>query len=63
MSLGHDLFVTAYYFALQVALFTKEEIGQDKPIYIPSLEQGGNLVSHSLEPHWTTCYHTRMLSL
>lgn len=32
------------------AHFTKEEIGQDKPIYIPSLEEGDNLVSHNLEP-------------
>lgn len=59
-SLGHDHFVAANFFSLQLAHFTKKEIGQDKPIYILSLEVK-NLVSHSLEPHWIMCYHTGML--
>ena len=42
MSLEYEIFVTANDFAIQLAHFTKEEIGHDNPIYIPSLEEGDN---------------------
>lgn len=39
MSFEHDLFATAMdYLAVQFAHFMNEEIGQNKPIYISSLE-------------------------
>lgn len=41
---------------IQLAHFTDEEIGGDKPIYIPSLEERENLVSHSSKLHCTRWY-------
>lgn len=61
-SFEHDLFAAAVNcLVVQLAHFTNEKIGQDKPIYIPFLEERENLVKDNSDPHWATWCCVTML--